>query len=105
MGTFNFSVIAGNTFTSVLTWKNSSGTPINLTGYNAAMKVVDGNGETVLGINTETEGGITLGGVLGTITLLAQTADIVAGCYNYTLVLTSGGGVILTLLSGSFNLV
>lgn len=101
-GTCNFSVRAGDTFLRTITWKDSAGDLVNLTGYTAQMVVSDSDGSAVI---TLTGGsGITLGGSAGTIGLQAQTSGIDPGCYSYFLKLTSGTGIITTLLVGSFDI-
>jgi hypothetical protein len=38
-GSYNFTIEQGATFTKTITWKDASGTPINLTGYAIAGKI------------------------------------------------------------------
>lgn len=127
----NFIIGQGETWTRLLTWLNPDGvTPINLTGYSARMQIrltVDSTA-VLLELNTTPvagQGTITLGGVLGTITLSASAAltaaltfagastgsvqegtDVGTGLLAvYDLDLTSGGGVVTTLARGSVVLV
>ncbi len=60
----------GATFIKELTWKNGAGTPVDLTGRTARMQLrrtVD-SAEVVHTMTTE-NGGITLGGAAGTVTM------------------------------------
>jgi hypothetical protein len=96
----------GATLNIVATWKDSSGTPINLTGYTARMSVraTFTSSSSVLDLNTS-NGGITLGGSAGTITITASattTAALTAPFSGvYDLELVSGGGVVTRLLEGT----
>lgn len=69
-------IYQGATFRKRLTWKDSSSTPIDLTGCTARMQVrVKLKDETpVLSLTTE-NGGITLGGVDGTVDLYVSDED------------------------------
>ncbi len=96
----------GATFLLNLVWKDSLGAPINLTGYTARMqvrhKITDAS--PLLTFTTE-NGGIALGGALGTITLNAtatQTAALTADQYVYDLELVTGATV-TRLVQGSFT--
>ena len=104
----NYDIVCdqGSTFSRVLTWKNSNGTAIDLTNYTARMQVRANYPATttVLSLTTE-NGGITLGGVAGTITLAASataTAAIAADDYVYDLELISGSNV-TRVVQGSFT--
>lgn len=105
-GTYNIVCDQGSTLSRVITWKNSSGTPINLTSYTARMQVRDGYSATssLLSLTTE-NGGITLGGALGTITLVASATDTAAltpDQYVYDLEMITGSTV-TRLVQGSFT--
>ena len=105
-GTYNIVCDQGPTFSRVITWKNSSGTAIDLTNYTARMQVRDGYSATssLLSLTTE-NGGITLGGVAGTITLVASataTAALTPDQYVYDLEMITGTTV-TRLVQGSFT--
>lgn len=105
-GTYNIVADQGSTLSRVITWKNSAGTPINLTGYTARLQVRDNYSaaSSLLTLTTE-NGGIALGGALGTITLNAtatQTAALTADQYVYDLELVTGATV-TRLVQGSFT--
>ena len=101
---FNLSIEQGATLSLVATWKDSNGTPVNLTGYTARMQVRDNYdaANTKLSLTTENSG-IALGGTAGTITITAAataTAALAApytGVYDLELVT---GGTVTRLLQG-----
>ncbi len=102
-GTLDLSIEQGSTYNLVLTWK-VDGTAVNLTNYTARLQArVDvEDTETVLSMTTS-GGGITLGGVLGTITLdqtATQTALLPAGTYIYDLEMVAGSGTVTRLVQG-----
>lgn len=104
----NYDIICdqGSTFSRVITWKNSNGTAIDLTNYTARMQVRANYPSTTVVLElTTANGGITLGGVLGTITLAASataTAAIAADDYVYDLELITGSTV-TRVVQGSFQ--
>lgn len=105
-GTYNIVCDQGATLSRVLTWKNSNDTPVNLTTYTARMQVRENYdaSSSVLSLTTE-NGGITLGGALGTITIVASataTAALTPDSYVYDLELVTGSTV-TRLVQGSFT--
>jgi hypothetical protein len=93
----NFYVYRGATFSEQIEWKDESGTPVNLTGFTARLHMRETleAADPFLTLTTE-NGGITLGGVAGTIQLLAsatQTTAITATSGVYDLELVSGANV------------
>ena len=102
---FDITINQGATFELTITWKDSAGTAINLTGYTARLNVREtySSSTAVLTLTTE-NGGITLGGAAGTITLAATataTAALTAPFSGvYDLELVSGGAVVTRLLEG-----
>jgi hypothetical protein len=109
-GVHHIKVEKGATLSRTFTWKIDSNL-VNLTGYNARMKVRDssrripGNNE-IVSLTSLAGGGITLGGAAGTviITLSATaTGRTAAGKYTYDLELESGSGEVTRLLKGSFT--
>lgn len=105
-GQHNFIIEQGTTFNPVLTWKDSSGTPIDLSGYTARMQLREylESSTVVAELSTE-NGGIALGGVAGTITLFisaTNTANLTeSGVYDLEMV---QGAVVTRLLEGAFIL-
>lgn len=93
----NFYVYRGATFSEQIEWKDESGTPVNLTGFTARLHMRETleAADPFLTLTTE-NGGITLGGVAGTIQLLAsatQTTAITAISGVYDIELVSGANV------------
>lgn len=101
---YNLNIEQGATYTRVLTWKDSSGNPINLTGYTARMQFRRNasSSEILYDANT-TNGKIVLGGTAGTITFTISATDSAAfafGCAVYDLEIESAGGQVTRLLEG-----
>ena len=106
-GTLDFTIEQGATFNLLLTWKIDN-VAVNLTNWTARLQArVDvEDTQTVLTLTTE-NGGITLGGALGTISLdqtATQTALLPAGTYVYDLELISGVGAVTRLVQGELNI-
>jgi hypothetical protein len=105
-GIYNITAEQGATFTRVLTWRDSNDALIDLTGYTARMQVrADYASSTVVLSLTTENGKITLGGVLGTITLLvsaSEMADVAGSGFVYDLEMVNGGNV-RRLLQGNFT--
>lgn len=106
-GTYNIKHDQGATFRRTLTWKDASGALINLTGYSARMQLRPSPSDTTVSLELTTEsGGITLGGVNGTIQLYASATDmtsLAARSYAYDLELMIGAEVV-KLVTGLFTL-
>jgi len=106
-GTLDFTIEQGATFNLLLTWKIDN-VAVNLTGYTArlAARVDVEDTETVLTLTTE-NGGITLGGALGTISLdrtAAQTTLLPAGTYVYDLELVASNATVTRLVQGELDI-
>jgi hypothetical protein len=104
-GIYNIEAEQGSTLLRTLTWQDSSGTPIDLSNYTARMQVRRNLSDVtpVLSLNT-TNGGIVLGGALGTIEIVAtdtQMAAIEQGSYLYDLEMVTVTTV-TRLVQGSF---
>jgi hypothetical protein len=87
-GSFDFTIEQGATFNLLMTYKIDN-VAVNLTGYTARLKArVDvEDTEVILSLTTE-NGGITLGGVLGTISLdqsATETTLLQTGSFVYDL--------------------
>lgn len=102
--TFDITIEQGATFTLSLVWKDSAGTPINLTGWTARMQVRPSYGSDVVLLNlNSTSGGITLGGLAGTIEVVGSataTAAITGRKAVYDIELVAPGGAVTRLLQG-----
>jgi hypothetical protein len=113
------SVWAGQTFQDILTLQDSSGNPINLTGYTAEMQIrpyVQAP-DPAFFTWTDTAGNIVLGGTAGTIAfdiassvtaVMAQTAGVSdpnnEQVWVYDMILTSSGGISERVIQGQFLL-
>lgn len=107
-GNYNLTIYRGADFNTVLTWKDQANTTVNLTGYTARMmaKVTYATVTPYITLTTE-NGGITLGGVAGTITLsinAAATAALTTESGIYDLELVSAVGFVTRLLQGTVTL-
>lgn len=102
--TYNIICDQGATFQRQLTWKDSAGTPVNLTGYTARMQVRPTVDSTTLTLElTTTNSRITLGGSAGTIDLAVAATDMtMTGEFVYDLELVTGTTV-TRLVQGYFT--
>lgn len=95
----------GATFTHQFVWNDSNGVPIDITGYTARMQIRQTVGSVGFEVELTTEnGGITLGGALGTVDLLISATataalDFLAAVYDLELV--SPTSIVTRLVKGS----
>lgn len=105
-GTYNITAEQGATFSRVLTWRDENDALINLTGYTARMQVRADYASPTAALSLTTENGkITLGGALGTVTLLVSAADMAAvsgASFVYDLEMVNGSNV-TRLVQGNFT--
>lgn len=101
-GVYDITIEQGATFQMNLTWKDSTGTPVNLTGYSARMQVrtTYEAEDTLVSLVSPTD--ITLGGALGTIAVViaasaTQLLQIDEAVYDLELV---NGSQVTRLLQG-----
>lgn len=105
--THDITIEQGATFRLNLLWKDSNGTPVNLTGYTARMQVRRRHSDPVKLLDFTTENGaIVLGGSAGTIAVtgLASLTDDVTGrqaVYDLELV---NGTVVTRLVEGTVTI-
>lgn len=81
------------TFNFLFTWKGSDGNPINLTGYTAKLRIKEDYKKNEIIYLTTENGGIALGGALGTVSITIDetvTAAIKEKSGVYDLIMTSG---------------
>ncbi len=106
-GQYDITLVQGSTFSQVFTWRDSSGDLVNLTGYTARMQAREAveAADTFISLTTE-NGGISLGGAAGTITLSITAVATAAITKNgvYDIELVSGGGIVTRLLQGNIIL-
>lgn len=101
---YDLKIDQGADFDLTVTWRDSNGTPIDLTGYTAALQIrrtVDAPDPPL--VDLANGSGITLGGVAGTVDIAvpaADTRDFQPGGGVWDLELTSPGGVVTRLLQG-----
>jgi hypothetical protein len=103
--TYNLEIKQGATLSLTATWKDSSGTAVNLTGYTARMQIRSTYDASATILSLTSSAGITLGGAAGTIAITASattTAALTAPWSGvYDLELVSGGGEVTRLLEGT----
>ena len=100
--TTNLIIDQGATWNITLTYKNSDGSPINLTGYTAALQLRTSYDASSAALSLSSGSGIVLGGTAGTIAVTAtatQTGSLTAGEYVYDLEITSSS-VVTRLVQG-----
>jgi hypothetical protein len=104
---WNIGADQGATFSETFTWLQADQqTPVNLTGFSADMQVRTEAGGTLLAEFSTSGASISLGGSAGTITLSASATTTAGWTWDggyYDLHLTSGAGVVTTLLAGLFT--
>ena len=102
---FDITINQGATFELTVTWKDSTGAAINLTGYSARMQVRETYSSSSTVVSLTNGSGITLGGAAGTIAILisATTTAALTAPFSgvYDLELVSAGGVVTRLLQGA----
>ena len=82
------------TFRSAFRWETKgTGTPVNLTGYTAAMQIrrTHADSTALVSLTSATNGGLTIVPLEGRVTIeipAATTSTLTAGKYVYDLVLT-----------------
>lgn len=97
----------GTTFNPIFTYTDDAAppVPIDLTGYTARMQIKLKQTDIALIDELTTEnGGLTLGGVAGTIALFINDVDTAAYTFSqavYDLEIISSGGIVVRLLQGS----
>lgn len=102
-GLYDITIEQGATFQMNLTWKDSTGAAVNITGYTARMQVRENyEAESTLVSLTSTGGDIVLGGALGTIAITiaasaTQTLQLDEAVYDLELV---NGATVTRLIQG-----
>ena len=104
---YNLLIEQGATFELSIIWKDDNDTPIDISGYSARMQIRKTyDSDPVISLTNDSDGGIVLGGVAGTIaiTIDADTTDdieILRGRYDLEL---EFNGVVTRLLQGIVNI-
>lgn len=104
-GVYHMKLEQGSTFGLTITYKDSNGDAIDLTGYTARMAMRRNYEDTELISLTTANGRIALGGTAGTVTLTISAADTatlpsVEGVYDLELV---SGDTVDKLIAGTFT--
>lgn len=103
-GILNLTIEQGATYRNTLTWKDASGSLVNLTGATAKMQIrPDYGNATVLHQLDTNNGGITLGGTAGTVALYIAAADTAGFTWTsgvYDLDVTLSNGDVVRLVQG-----
>jgi fibronectin type 3 domain-containing protein len=100
---YDMYVDAGATYVDVVTFRDSAGALVNLTGYTAALKIRPTVESSTTTLSLTQASGLTLGGAAGTVTITltaANTTTLASGNYVYDLKVTSAGGVATRLVEG-----
>lgn len=94
------------TFDKTLTWRNKLKKPVDLRSYTARMQIRAADGSLIATLSTE-NGGVTLGGIAGTIRLLIDATATGAMAFEsalYDLKLISPTGTHIRLMQGKVTL-
>lgn len=107
-GIYNFTIEQGASWSLSLTYKDADNQAVDLAGYSAKLQVRSfvGSSEVLLERSTQA-GTITLGGVLGTISVeasAAETAALTPGLAVYDLELYSPIDTTIRLLQGDVTI-
>jgi len=104
-GKYNIVCPQGSTLDQQLTYSIDD-IVVNLTGYSARMKVKEKYSSTLSTLDlTNVNGGIVLGGTLGTINVVVtstQSSEISAKEYIYDLELVSSANIVTRIIEGKF---
>lgn len=104
-GVYDLRINKGETLELPITYKDETGQPINLTNYTARLQVRERHESTSVLLELTTEnGGITIDGPAGTLTLHLAAAASAALTWErgvYDLEIVSPSGVVTRLLEGA----
>lgn len=107
-GVHDFTIEQGTTFTRLVQWKDSSGDPVDLSGYTAAMKIRESyDSGTVLVSLATGSSGITITAASGLLTIVISSTVTAALDFDravYDIELNDGSDVITRLLQGHVTL-
>jgi hypothetical protein len=104
--TYDISAQQGSDYSVTLTYKDSNGAAVNLTGYTARMQVRRVASSPYVYLSLTSSSGMTLGGAAGTVAIsipAVALASIPAGAYVYDVELVSAGGAVVKPIVGSFT--
>lgn len=101
---YSYTIDQGADWYLTITYKDSNGTAINLTGYTAAMQFRLTSSSTTAALSLTSSSGITITAATGTLAIhatAAQTGAMNAAKYDYDLEITSSTGVVTRLIQGN----
>lgn len=103
--TYDLLIEQGATFDQEFIWKDSTGTPIDLTGYTARMKIRQLKTDAEI-ISLTSSSGITIasGGSITILITATQTAALPTCRGRYDLELQDSTGVVTRLLQGDVEI-
>jgi hypothetical protein len=101
---YNVEIDQGADWFFNVTYEQPAGTPVNITGYSAALQLRSLPETPTAALSLATGGnGITITGAAGLVAVHAtavQTGAIISGDYYYDLEITSQSGVVTRLVQG-----
>lgn len=100
----DIAIDAGDTWTSTIIWKDSSGAARPLTGYSARMQLRKAPGSTEAAVSLTESDGITITEADGRLDILisaARTSALTGGNYVYAVEVESPVGIVTTLVKGT----
>lgn len=103
--TYNTTIDQGADWYINFTYENPNGTPVNITGYTAALQVRTSPLAKTTVLSLTTGAGITITGATGLIAChatAAQTTAITDGKYAYDLEIT-GSGIVTRIIQGTIQ--
>ena len=105
---YDFEIEQGATLLKPIVWKDSAGSPVNLTGYTAKMQIRQNvsSPDVLLELST-TNGKLSISAMAGQVTMIfsaATTAAITWSRGKYDLELTSSDGTVTRLIEGEITI-
>jgi hypothetical protein len=97
----NFTVLKGDTFDAVVTFKDAEQKPLNFTGATLLMHIKDDN--DVLIATLQSGAGFTVSSNIVTFNYVPNSPTFTVGTYFYDLQCTFASGLIKTLIGGKFK--
>ena len=107
LSTYDILEDQGSDFSTVITYANDAGNPVDLSGCSGRMQVRKFAGSPVANITLTNGSGVILGGVLGTITITVSAlalSQVPAETYVYDLEIVDTTQKVLKILSGNFTI-
>jgi hypothetical protein len=104
-GSYSFYAEQGATLERVITYTDSAGAIINLTGYTAKMQVRTSAESATVVLELTSSAGITINGTAGTLSILVAASVLSAIApliYVYDLEITAPSGKVTRLIEGRF---